>query len=491
MNKKQFYIGLLFASIFGGMVAIAGFKVFEKDDPPYESIGQSQNFHFSNFLEDSSYVVPEGLNFVYAAELVTPTVVHIKSFYEGNAQGYAYRNPFEDMFRDFFGDPGQDQSPREPRQQQSAGSGVIISGDGFIVTNNHVIADASKIEITLNDKRTFEAKLIGTDPNTDIAVLKIEARGLPYVKFGDSDRVRVGEWVLAVGNPFDLTSTVTAGIVSAKGRNINILRKQYGIEAFIQTDAAVNPGNSGGALVNLKGELIGINTAIATPTGSYTGYSFAVPVSLVSKVVEDLVEFGIVQRAILGISIANTNDPRIEEKLDELQGVYIMGVNEGSAADEVGLEKGDVITEINDQSVTNVAELQDMVARNRPGDKITVTYTRDGRSRKVSATLKNIDNEIKVVKAGVVTIEGAQFTNASQEMLDELNIDGGVVLDKIGPGKWRNAGLKEGFVITSIDKKPVKNVNELRNALRNKEGEGVLIAGVYPDGEEAYYGMGW
>ncbi len=494
MSKKQFYIGLLLASIFGGMVALAGFKAFDKEQPQYESIGQSQNFQFSNFLSDSSFIVPEGLNFVYAAELVTPAVVHIKSTYEGNTQGYAYRNPFEDMFRDFFGDPGQNPQGqgREPRAERSAGSGVIIAADGYIVTNNHVIAEASKIEVTLNDNRTFEAKLIGTDPNTDIAVLKVEAKGLPVVKFGDSDRVRVGEWVLAVGNPFDLTSTVTAGIVSAKGRNINILREQYGIEAFIQTDAAVNPGNSGGALVNLKGELIGINTAIATPTGSYTGYSFAVPVSLVHKVVEDLVEFGVVQRAILGISIANTNDPRIETEVDELQGVYVMAVNEGSAAEEAGIQKGDVITEINNQQVTNVAELQDMVGRNRPGDKIKVTYTRDGKYKTVSATLKNIDNEIKVVtKTDAVTIEGSQFTTATENELDKLNLDGGVVLQKIGPGKWRDAGVKEGFIITSIDKRPVKNLAELRNALRGKEGEGVLIAGVYPDGEEAYYGMGW
>lgn len=493
MSKKQFYVGLLLASIFGGLVALASFKAFEKERPHYESTSQSQNFQFSKFLSDSSFIVPDGLNFVYAAELVTPAVVHIKSTYEGNAQGNAYRNPFEDMFRDFFGDPGQNPHGQgEPREQRSAGSGVIVAADGYIVTNNHVIADASKIEVTLNDNRTFKAKLIGTDPNTDIAVLKVDADGLPVVKFGDSDKVRVGEWVLAVGNPFDLTSTVTAGIVSAKGRNINILREQYGIEAFIQTDAAVNPGNSGGALVNLKGELIGINTAIATPTGSYTGYSFAVPVSLVHKVVDDLVEFGIVQRAILGISIANTNDPRIGEELDELQGVYVMGVNDGSAAQEAGIEKGDVITEIDNQQVTNVAELQDMVGRNRPGDKIKVTYTRDGKYKTVSATLKNIDNEIKVVtKTDAVTIEGSQFTTATEEALDKLNLDGGVVLQKVGPGKWLDAGLKEGFIITSIDKRPIKNVGELRTALRGKEGEGILIAGVYPDGEETYYGMGW
>jgi len=489
MNRKQFVIGLVFASMLGGLIALGGFKLFEKETPRYESVDQGQPFHFSNLLADTNFAVPDGLNFVYAAEMATPCVVHIKSSYDQSAQ--TFRSPFEDMFPDFFGNPRGAPRDQEPRRARSAGSGVIISEDGYIVTNNHVVANADEIEVTLNNNMNFDAKVIGTDPNTDLAVLKIDTDNLPYVKFGDSDKVRIGEWVLAVGNPFDLTSTVTAGIVSAKGRNINILREQYGIESFIQTDAAVNPGNSGGALVNLRGELIGINTAIATPTGSYAGYSFAVPVSLVKKVVGDLIEYGVVQRALLGIQIANVNDPRLESEVEDLQGVYVMEVNDGGAAEEAGIEKGDVIVKIDDKDVTNVAELQDFVARNRPGDKVKVTFHRDGKTKTVTATLKNYDNEVKLIKnSDEASIEGATFRNATSEELEKLNIDGGVVIENLERGKWSSAGIKEGFIINEIDKRPIKDVNDLRAALRGKEG-GILIGGVYPDGEEAYYGLAW
>lgn len=480
---------VLLASIFGGIIALGGYKIFEKDQPAYiEAPGR--NVQFSSYYSDSTYVVPEGLNFVHAAELVTPTVVHIKSSISASANNSQYRNPFEDWFRDYFGDPGD--GGGAPRQQQSFGSGVIISDNGYIVTNNHVIANADEIEVNLNDNRSFKATLIGTDPNTDIAVLKIDEKHLPYVNFGNSDNVRVGEWVLAVGNPFDLTSTVTAGIVSAKGRNIGILRERYGIESFIQTDAAVNPGNSGGALVDLKGRLIGINTAIATPTGSYAGYSFAVPVSLVRKVVDDIVEFGVVQRAVLGIEILNVSDPRIEEDLDQLNGVYVARVNEGSAAAEAGLEQADIIIEIDKSAVKNVAELQDHVARHRPGDKIEVTFRRDGKTRVVTAKLKNLDNEIKIVrKDDSYTIEGASLRNATEDEIEKYEVDGGVMIESIGHGKWKDAGVKEGFLITSINNRPLKDVNELRAILRSNVGDGILIKGKYGDGKEAYYGMGW
>ncbi len=271
------------------------------------------------------------------------------------------------------------------------------------------------------------------------------------------------------------------------------MREQYGIESFIQTDAAVNPGNSGGALVNLKGELIGINTAIATPTGSYAGYSFAVPVSLVKKVVEDLIEHGIVQRAVLGIVIVNVNDPRLEDDIDELKGVYVNSVNENSAAEEAGLEKGDIILEINNTDVANVAELQDLVARHRPGDNIDVTYKRNGNIKTISARLKNLDNEIKIVKKDdSYKIEGASFRNASEEELEAYDVDGGVIIENIGKGKWKDSGIEDGFLITSISKRPVKEVNELRAFLRESSGEGILIKGKYRDeNKEIYYGMGW
>ena len=490
MSRKQLMIGVLFASLFGGIVAIGGYKLFEKDEPSFIQVPQNNPVQFSNYLNDTSFVVPEGLNFVYAAELVTPRVVHIKSIATSTARNDQRRSPFDEYLRDFFGDPREYRGQQPP--QGSSGSGVIISENGYIVTNNHVISGADEIEVTLNDNRKYDAKLIGTDRNTDIAVIKIEEEKLPFVNFGNSDKVRVGEWVLAVGNPFDLTSTVTAGIVSAKGRNIGILRERYGIESFIQTDAAVNPGNSGGALVNLRGELIGINTAIATPTGSYAGYSFAVPVSLVKKVVEDLIEYGIVQRAVLGIAIINVNDPRLDADVDEVKGVYVDSVYENSAAEDAGLLKGDIIIEINNTEVPTVAELQDLVARNRPGDEIDVTFKRQGNKRTVTAELKNLDNEIKIVKRDdTYKIEGASLRNANEDEMEKYDVTGGVVVENIGRGKWSEAGIKDGFLITSINKRPVKNVNDLQGLLRNSTGEGILIKGKYPDGKEAYYGMGW
>lgn len=490
MNKRQLLVRLIFASLFGGIVALGGYKLFEKDDPSYIQSSLNNDVKFSNYRNDSSYIVPEGLNFVYAAERVTPGVVHIKSTVPATARNNQQKSPYEDMFRDFFGDPREYRGQQRP--EQSIGSGVIISDNGYLVTNNHVITEADEIEVTLHDNRTYKATLVGTDPNTDIAVIKIDEKDLPFINFGNSDIVRVGEWVLAVGNPLNLTSTVTAGIVSAKGRNIGILKERYNIESFIQTDAAVNPGNSGGALVNLRGELIGINTAIATPTGSYAGYSFAVPVSLVKKVVEDLIEHGIVQRAVLGIEIVNVNDPRLEEDFDDLKGVYVNSVYESSAAEEAGLMEGDIILEINKTTVANVAELQDLVARNRPGDKIDVTYKRNGKTKTVTAKLKNLDNEVKIVKKDdTYSIEGASLRNATQEEIKEYDVQGGVIIEDIGNGKWKDAGIKDGFLMTSINNRPIKDVNELRALLRNGSGDGILIKGKYSDGKEAYYGMGW
>jgi len=489
MTRKQLIFSFLFASVFGGIVALGGYKLFEKDQPTFIE-APNQNVKFSNYINDSSYVVPDGLNFVFAAELVTPSVVHIKSSVTTTNRNSQYKSPFEDWFRDYFGDPREYRGQQRP--QQSAGSGVIISDNGYIVTNNHVVADADKIEVTLNDNRTFEADMVGTDPNTDLAVIKIDAKALPFVNYGNSDNVRVGEWVLAVGNPFDLTSTVTAGIVSAKGRNIGILRERYGIESFIQTDAAVNPGNSGGALVDLKGRLIGINTAIATPTGSYAGYSFAVPVSLVKKVVDDLIEYGVVQRALLGISILNVNDPRLEADIDELNGVYVQDITEDGAADEAGIQQGDVVIKIDDTEVKNVAELQDMVARHRPGDRIDVTYRRDGKTKTVTAKLKNLDNEVRVVrKDDAWRIEGSSLRNATEDEAEAYGVEAGILLEEVGDGKWKDAGLKSGFMITSVNNRPVKDVSELRAVLRSNSGEGVLIKGKYKGEGETYYGMGW
>jgi S1-C subfamily serine protease len=346
--------------------------------------------------------------------------------------------------------------------------------------------------VVLWDNREYSADVIGTDPNSDVALIKIDENDLNFVEFGNSDNTQIGEWVLAVGNPFNLTSTVTAGIVSAKARSINILsgRNRYGVESFIQTDAAVNPGNSGGALVNLKGELIGVNTAIATPTGSYAGYSFAVPSTLVEKVVNDLKEYGIVQRAILGVSIVDVNDPRLPEDINLNNGVYVSGLTPGSAAEEAGIQKGDVIVEIEGTEVKNVAELQELVARNSPGDKISVTYIREGKEQTVNATLKNLQNSMEIVKADEAKIlDGATFQDVSEEDMEALNIDGGAKVVDVQKGKWQEIGLKEGFIITAIDKVNIANAAELIRVLQTKRG-GVLIEGVYPDGTKAYFGMG-
>lgn len=484
MSKRRFLTSIFIATVFGGLVVLIGVKVMLGEAiQPETSISEQQHLQLTNYNENSEdYIVPEGLNFISAAEQVTPGVVHIRSIYRSSST--QSNNPIDNFFR-----PDGGNLP-----MQSSGSGVIISDKGYIVTNNHVVDEASKVEVVLDDNRSFNARIVGTDPQTDLALLKIDATNLPFVKYGNSDNVKVGEWVLAVGNPFNLTSTVTAGIVSAKARNIGILRSSTGlqIESFIQTDAAVNPGNSGGALINLKGELIGINTAIASQTGSYTGYSFAVPVTLVEKVMDDLLEFGKVQRGLLGIRISDVNAQVAEmEDLDVVKGVFVSQVNENSAAEEAGIESGDVIIGINVVKVDNVAELQEIVARNRPGDAVEVIYLRNGKENRVTAVLKNNEGSTELVKREEFTsIEGAVFETVSQDELKKYNLEGGVRITKIREGKWQDAGVKEGFIITSVDKTKIQNVEELNRLMENKQG-GVLVEGAYEDGEQVYYGLGW
>ncbi|WKN44814.1 Do family serine endopeptidase [Tunicatimonas pelagia] len=497
MSQKKFAFGIILAAILGGLVSV-GITNYLGVQPtsPYASFDDKQQgvqYPNVNFLADSNFSVPDGINFVYAADRVKPGVVFIRSTYSGSRQS---RNSLLEDFYDYFGDrrPGE---PGGERPSRSSGSGVLISDDGYIVTNNHVIEEADKIEVTLDDNRFYEAEVIGIDPTTDLALLKIEDRSIlfPFVSFGDSDDVRVGEWVLAIGNPFGtLTSTVTAGIVSAKARNINILHDRNGrqIESFIQTDAAVNQGNSGGALVNLKGELVGINTAIATPTGSYAGYSFAVPVSLVQKVMNDLLEYGSVQRALLGVRIRDVNAQLAEEEgLKTVTGVFVDGVTQESAAAEAGMEAGDVIIEIDDRSVNNVSELQELVARNRPGDEVEVTFWRDGSQETVYATLKNtMGNTEMVQKVQPVEFEGGTFGDIPSEILDRFELEGGAQLIELSEGKWKKAGLEEGFIITSIDKTPIQNAKELEEVMQNKAG-GILIEGLSTEGERSFHGFGW
>jgi Do/DeqQ family serine protease len=360
-----------------------------------------------------------------------------------------------------------------------------------------VIDDADLLEVTLSNGRKYKAQLIGTDPTTDLALIKIDARDLPNVNFGNSDQLKVGEWVLAVGNPFaqgtpfDLTSTVTAGIVSAKGRSIGILRDSLRIESFIQTDAAVNPGNSGGALVNLKGQLIGINTAIASPTGAYSGYSFAVPVSLVKKVMDDLLEFGIVQRALLGVTIRDiTADLAEDEDIAEFSGVYVDQLSNGGAAEEAGLKSGDVIIAIDGRPTRTVSELQEQIARHRPGDKVTVEFLRDNEKLEKSATLKSTTGNTAIVKpTTALEYQGVMFENLTSEEIKEYNVEGGVKVNEVADGKWKEVGVRPDFIITSIDKIDVKNVVTLKKILDNNEGEVVLLLGMYPNGEKAWYSV--
>ena len=481
-------LAMMFSSLFGGIIAIVGYAALA---PTQTIIQQRANdespVELTNYVFDSSdFIVPEGLNFVFAAKNATPSVVHIRTTYEAGAQS---RNPFNDFFRDYFGDR---YDRRGYGQSMGAGSGVIISDDGYIVTNNHVIDNASEIEVVLNDNRSYQAKVVGADGSTDLAVIKIEQNGLPAVKYGNSETISIGEWVLAIGNPYEFRSTVTAGIVSAKGRNINILGGGTSIESFIQTDAAVNPGNSGGALVNLNGDLVGINTAIASPSGAFAGYSFAVPVSLVKKVVNDLVEYGEVQRALLNIQIRDVNAQLAEQfDLDVLSGVYIAEVMDGGAADRAGLEKGDVIIGIDDKKVNSVAQLQESVAVNSPGDQIKVSFIRDGREKEVEATLRNANNTFEIVEAkDEFEIEGATFVEVPDNLQEELDIDGGVQISQLGSGKWRDIRMKEGFIITKIDNEEIADLDDLKNYFRRPRRDGILIEGIYPDGSKAHYGLG-
>lgn len=494
-NKKTFIFSVFLAALMGAAIALGGYEYFFKKNSDFKNFDSQQqnNVRLSSYISDSNFVVPEGLNFITAAKLVTPAVVHIKAKVEEQPSGQSNSSPLDDFFRQWLGDQyPQHQAPQ--REAMASGSGVIISPDGYIVTNNHVVENAEDLTVVLSDNREYPAEIVGTDPNTDLALIKIDEKGLNFVKFGSSDDVQVGQWVLAVGNPFNLTSTVTAGIVSAKARNINILHDRGGmqIESYIQTDAAVNPGNSGGALVNLKGELVGINSAIATPTGSFAGYSFAVPSSLVKKVVDDLRKYGVVQRAMLGIQIQDLDDPRLHDKdLPTHRGAYVAGVGDNSAADEAGLAPGDIITAIDGKEVKNVAALQEMVARHRPGDKIEVTYLHNGDEETARTTLKNTMGDTKLLaKNANKIISGAAIQEVPAAVKQKLNIDGGVQLTQINAGKFKDAGIREGFIITSVDKQPINNVEDLQQILQNKQG-GTLIEGIYPNGERAYYGMGW
>lgn len=456
-------------------------------------------------LDENNEIIP--LDFTDLSGKVMDAVVHIKSTQTGNyaaRQPQQYRqlpDPFRDFFRDdffdqFFGRPDQGprfrpESPQNPQVRIGTGSGVIINEEGYIVTNNHVIANADDIEVTLHDNRTYKATVVGTDPSTDLALIQIKEKSLPSLPLVNSDDVKVGEWVLAVGNPFNLNSTVTAGIVSAKSRNINILRDQYAIESFIQTDAAINPGNSGGALVNLQGGLVGINTAIASPTGAYAGYGFAVPSNIVNKVVEDLLKYGVVQRGYLGVTIRGVDGNLAKDKdLEVTKGVYVDSVAENSAALSAGIASGDVILQVDGTEVNTAPELQEMIARHHPGDKVKLKLNRDGKEMEVKVELKNRDGEAKFLAKNrneIFNILGAEFEDVDKDLAKKLDIDGGVKVKKLYAGKlMKHTEMREGFIITKVGGRVIKHTEDLAKALENKAG-GVLLEGVYEDLPGTYY----
>ncbi|WP_430809994.1 MULTISPECIES: Do family serine endopeptidase [unclassified Carboxylicivirga] len=427
-----------------------------------------------------------------AAERTVHAVVHVKTRSRGN--DYYSGNPFYEFF---FG-PGSGYR-QEPQPVLGAGSGVILTKDGYIVTNNHVIDKADEIEVTLNDKRTFAATLVGADPTSDIALIKIEADDdLPFVPYGSSSDLKVGEWVLAVGNPFNLTSTVTAGIVSAKARSINIIANRnqtLGVESFIQTDAAVNPGNSGGALVNQRGELVGINTAIASRTGSFTGYSFAVPVTIAKKVVGDLMEFGEVQRGLLGVSIiemSNVTDELADElgvTIDNMEGVFIGSVAPNGGAEEAGMRAGDIILSVNGETVNSVPELQEKVSMHRPGEKVNVMVLRGGKQKDYEVTLRNIRGTTGIIKANKFDETlGASLEEVSTSDLRRLGVRYGIKVVDVGNGSLRKSGVKEGYIITKVNDTPIKTVADFKAVVAGVK-DGMFLTGIYPNGRVVYYAV--
>lgn len=484
-NRSAFLIGL--ALFLGGL--LSGGVLFNwLMDRKLEQLLTSTTYRGSTPVAHAGYSTKSALpitgttDFVDAAEKTTESVVFVNTVIsagDGSASG----------FHNFFGGT---------EKARATGSGVILSADGYIITNNHVVEQAEMVNITLNDRREFEAKIVARDPNTDLAVLKIDAKGLKPIEFANSDEVKIGQWVLAVGNPFNLTSTVTAGIISAKARNIGILRKsyEYSIESFLQTDAAVNPGNSGGALVNLNGELIGINTAIATETGFYAGYSFAIPSNLVNKVVKDLIDYGVVQRGFIGVNIRDVDAILArEEGLETTEGVYITGVNPNGAAMQAGLKAGDIIQSIDGISTRTSSELQERIVNNhKPGDEIQVQVLREGKEITFRLTLRNQEGKQQLLSSNNPTgIEfspdglGATLQSADRKTLAQLGLTGGVAVLRLDAnGKFANLGIEEGFIITEINQNPVFSPKELMEALSKAKGK-AIIEGFRLNGRKSYF----
>jgi Do/DeqQ family serine protease len=482
-------LGVLLVSFFGGALSLGTFLTYEHFKPRSAESLLDGDEYYAKTVGLNGSTLPD---LTMASETSINSVVHVTT--------KVVSTTFQrDLFQEFFYGPGA--GGKEYKQYGAgAGSGVIVSSEGYIVTNNHVIENASEIHVILNDNSEYTAKVVGADPSTDIAVLKVEGSGtfIP-MKFGNSDALKIGEWVLAVGNPFNLTSTVTAGIVSAKARNINLLSDRSDkdvvpIESFIQTDAAVNPGNSGGALVNTRGELVGINTAIASQTGAYSGYSFAIPVNLVEKIVKDLIDYGIVQRAYLGVQISSINQELKEkESLPNLKGIYVNSVVEGGSADKAGLKSGDVILKIGVKEVNSPSQLQEEIGRQRPGDKVVVTYrTKKGNEETIDVVLRNKDGDTELLSKEEITKNfalGATFAELTDKEKKDLNVTYGVKVKSITAGKLKSIGIDVGTVITKINNDPIETIDELTSKL-NGVNRGVLLEIVLPSGARDYKGFG-
>ncbi len=497
MNLKNI-IAVVAISATTAVLSVWGFGKYQQQQYAGFQDGSKLPVNYAGFFGNNN-MPANVVDFTPAATTATPAVVHIKTKTKARQvsnNSMRRSNPFSDLFGDDFGDFFG--GPRVIPEQRASGSGVLITDDGYIVTNNHVVDNADEVSVTLANKKTYKGTVVGSDPSTDLAVIKIEGKGLPYMVYGNSDDTKLGQWVLAIGYPLSLDVTVTAGIISAKSRSIGINSRQSGspIESFIQTDAAVNPGNSGGALINTAGELIGINSAIASPTGSYAGYSYAIPVNIVKKVITDIVKFGAVQRAYIGILYPKDNltekevkelEAEIGTTYKEGEGVFITDVTTGGAAAAAGLKKGDLVTKVNGTPVSGGPELQEQVSRYKPGDKVTLTYIRSGKENTVNLTLKNKAGNTDVVKnSGILEKLGAELVNVDSKTASANQINGGVVVKKIGDGLLKKTRMQEGFIITSVDNEQVKTVADLDKILSQNRGRKIKIEGIYPGYENTY-----
>ena len=500
MNKTTKLIlgSALMIAVSAGVAGLTAYSMMPEKQPERLAFDEVFQQNPNTRLAALDAIQMQPVDLTKAAENSVHAVVHIKSTQESKTQTVTVRDPFYEFFGDMFGNRGSQQRQVQTPERVGFGSGVIISSDGYIVTNNHVIDKADVISVKLNDGREFKGRIIGTDPSTDLALVKIEGEDLPTIPVGDSDQLKIGEWVLAVGNPFNMASTVTAGIVSAKARSLGVYNN--GVESFIQTDAAINQGNSGGALVNARGELIGINSVLYSPTGAYSGYGFAIPTSIMTKVIADLKQYGTVQRAMLGIKGTPIDDEqqlmdeKTKEQVKELgasEGVWVREIVEGGSAAGV-LQENDVIVGIDGKRVKNFAGLQEALAQHRPGDKVTVKILRDKKEKNVEMTLKNEQGTTKVVKDADMEILGAAFREVPNELKKQLRLNAGVEVTGVTEGKMKAAGVRKGFIILKANGQTVKTVEQLEEIMKeaSRSTEPVLfLNGIFPSGKRAYFAV--